>query len=136
MAKHPAWKKRERKGCRLFGAERKPVSGRQHDKDGDDGEHPRLHIQSKHSKAHAVVTVWDAAKRQALKSKKTPVVILSINKRPGQWLLIKDEDLSAVARELAVAPTFWPVNSSPGMATPVTTVVPAVIEAITNASGS
>lgn len=94
-----SWKARERQGASFFGTTRKPVSGRQHDKDGDDGEHPRLHIQSKHRQSHAVVAIWDAAKKQALKSGKTPVVILSVHKRPGQWLLIKDEDLAMVACE-------------------------------------
>ena len=47
------WKRREREVCARFGTVRRPVSGRQRDVGGDDGEHRRLHIQVKHGKQNA-----------------------------------------------------------------------------------
>lgn len=98
-----AWKRRERNVCRRFGAERKPVSGRQHDKDGDDGEHPVLHVQNKHRKRHAVVKVWDQNHIQALKKDKVTLVTLTEHNRPGCWYVIKDTDLHAVYEQLRIA---------------------------------
>ena len=77
------WKQRERQVCSYFGTTRKPVPGRQRDKDGDDGEHPVLHIQQKHSKSHRVLKVWDAANAVALKEDKVPIVTLTSPGRPG-----------------------------------------------------
>lgn len=90
------WKVRERKILAWLGSTRKPVSGRQRDKDGDDGEHPLFHVQQKHSKRHALLNVWDGAKRQCLKSKKVPIVTLSSPHRPGFWVLMKEEDLPSL----------------------------------------
>lgn len=94
-----AWKKREAKAGALFGARRLPVSGRQEDLGGDDCDHPRLHLQVKLRRKHAVVGVWDIAAKYAKKSGKVPVVVLAQHQRPGVWLLVKDTDLAAVARE-------------------------------------
>jgi hypothetical protein len=91
------WKRRERQVCGWLGTTRKPVPGRQRDKDGDDGEDFELHIQQKHSKHHAILRVWDGAARMAGRSGKLPLVTLTSPNRPGFWLLAHSNHLLLLA---------------------------------------
>jgi len=95
-----AWKKFERAVARWFGCERTgPMQG----KDASDIDHDRLHVQCKHGKRHAILTVWDAAKTVAGRAGKIPVVAIKQSGRYGFWLLVKESDLIAVAAEVASA---------------------------------
>ena len=69
------------------------------EKDANDLDHPQLHCQCKHSKRHAVIGVWDAAKKQTEKSGKIPVVALGVKGRPGFWLLVHSSDLGAISKQ-------------------------------------
>jgi hypothetical protein len=97
MTTRGTWKKRERQVMKFFGSTRKPVSGRQRDKDGDDGEHFALHVQQKHRQTHAVLNTWRAAKSVCDKSGKIPVVTLSEHNREGFWILCHSSDLKQIA---------------------------------------
>ena len=95
------WKRREREVCARFGTTRKPVSGRQRDKGGDDGEHPRLHIQVKHGKQNArEFKLWDEAAAVAEGNGKVPVITLTAMRRPEILVLCRLEDLEKVLKEV------------------------------------
>jgi len=90
-----AWKAFERRVAYFFGCKR---TGPMQAKDENDLNHPHIHCQCKHSKRHAIIGVWDAAKKQTEKSGKIPVVALGVRGRPGFWLLVHSSDLVAVSR--------------------------------------
>lgn len=93
---NPAWKKFEQAVARFFGCKR---TGPMQAKDANDINHHCLHVQCKHSQRHAIVSVWDAAKRVADKDSKIPVVAVKQKGRHGWWLLVKADDLTAVANQ-------------------------------------
>ena len=90
------WKKFERTVASYFGVRR---TGPMQEKDANDIDHPVIHCQCKHSKRHAIATVWDAAKKVADKSNKIPVVAIKQKGRHGFWLLIHESSLLEVAKE-------------------------------------
>ena len=90
------WKAFERRVAEFFGCNR---TGPMQAKDENDLNHPQLHCQCKHSKKHAVINVWDAAKKQTDKTGKIPTVALGVKGRPGFWLLVHSSDLTAVANQ-------------------------------------
>lgn len=96
-----SWKRRERKAAADFGAKRQVGSGSlgRSDRSRSDSTHQRLFLECKHSKRHAVITLWDKTHEFAKKEGKIPVVILSVMGRPGKWYLIKDVHLKEVASE-------------------------------------
>ena len=97
------WKARERFACARFGTTRKPVSGRQRDKGGDDGEHPRLFLQVKHGKQNdKTFALWDIYATVAAKDGKVPVIVLcGWQRSPAEDLaLCRISDLRAVAKEV------------------------------------
>ena len=98
---NPAWKKRERKIAEYFGTNRTPLSGGNSGITRADTQHPKLFIETKHRKAHSVVTLWDRVKKLARKENKVPVVTLTQHNRPGFWLVIHSDDLPDVARSVA-----------------------------------
>lgn len=101
------WKAFERKVAVWFGCRRTgPMQG----PDENDINHPHLHVQCKYSKRHAIVGIWDAARRQTEKSGKIPVVALGVKGRPGFWLLIKDSDLGAVSNQRDIVKTGMPFS--------------------------
>lgn len=92
------WQRKEQKAAAIFGSVRQPCSGSmgRDDQTSSDACHPRLFIESKLRASHAVLAVWDEAKKQAHKEGKDPVVILSQKGRHGQWLLIHEADMPAI----------------------------------------
>jgi len=98
MTNRNTWKTRERQVAEWLGTIRKPVSGRQIDKDGDDCEHPKIHVQQKHRKSHAILNVWRGAKAYCQKSGKIPVVTLTEHNRKGFWLVIHCDDFKKIAK--------------------------------------
>ena len=90
------WKEFERPVANYFGCKR---TGPMQEKDANDINHPQLHVQCKHAKKHAILTVWDAAKKKTDKSGKIPVVAIKQKGRHGFWLLIRSSDLGAVANQ-------------------------------------
>lgn len=88
-----------------FGTTRKPVSGRQRDKDGDDCEHPVLHIQQKHGAQNSrEFRLWDAAAVKALESGKVPIITITAPRRSEILVLCRIEDLDKVAKEVVRGP--------------------------------
>jgi len=85
------WKKFERTVARFFGCER---TGPMQDKDANDINHHCLHVQCKHNKRIALLTIWDAAKRAS--NGKIPVVAVKQKGRHGFWLFLHSSDLGAV----------------------------------------
>lgn len=99
------WKARERQVARLFGTERRPVSGRQRDFGGDDAEHPRIHIQSKYGRQNArEFALWDIASAVAAGNNKTPIVVYTAPHRREVLVLCRIEDLEKVAKEVVRVP--------------------------------
>lgn len=95
------WKRKEREFCALFGTTRKPVSGRQRDKDGDDGEHPRIHIQHKDGKQNAkLYRLWIGTRDKAHQNRKIPIIGLSMPGYRDRLVICRIEDLKAVAQEV------------------------------------
>ena len=92
------WKQFERVVARFFGVER---TGPMQAKDASDINHPYLHVQCKHSVRHAIVNVWDAAKKAA--GDKIPVVAVKTKGRHGFWLLVHSSDLTAVSNQRIIA---------------------------------
>jgi len=95
------WKRREREVCARFGTTRKPVSGRQRDRGGDDGEHPRLHIQVKHGRQNGrEFALWDIAAAVAAGNGKVPVIAYTAPRRPEILVLCRIEDMEKVVKEV------------------------------------
>ena len=88
------WKRDERKCCRFFGCERR---GPMQELNDADGTHPQLHSQVKRRKKHSIIGTWDDAKDFTKKTGKIPIVALTQHNRKGFWILVKEDDLIAVA---------------------------------------
>lgn len=99
MAKDPAWKKLERAVARFFGTER---TGPMQSKNASDINHDLIHCQCKHAKRHAILTVWNAAKKEADKTGKIPCVAIKQKGRHGFWLMMHSSDLTAIANQRQV----------------------------------
>jgi hypothetical protein len=99
------WQKAEGRAAELFGCRRQVCSGSsgRDDATGSDSTHPRLYVESKLRERHAVRTLHDATKRQAVKEGKTPVLALFDKNRPGFLLVIHSDDVAAVLAEFAAA---------------------------------
>ena len=85
------WKRFERSVAKYFGCNR---TGPMQLKDASDIEHHCLHVQCKHSKRIAMVTLWDAAKKVA--KNKIPVIAVKQKGRHGFWLFLHSSDLGAI----------------------------------------
>ncbi|MBW1818704.1 MAG: hypothetical protein JRJ60_16300 [Deltaproteobacteria bacterium] len=96
-----AWKQRERQVARFFGGERNPLSGANSKHCGGDVIRDTLPIEVKLRKRHAVLSVWDKAKREATKEGKTPVVCLCEGGRPGFWVLVHSAHLDRLLSKAA-----------------------------------
>ena len=102
-----SWKRRESQACARFGTVRRPVSGRQRDKGGDDGEHPRLFLQVKHGKQNArEFKLWDEYAPVAAREGKVPAIILCGWQRSpdDDLVLCRISDLDKVAKEVVRGP--------------------------------
>lgn len=97
------WKRRERAVADLFGSVRTPLSGGSSRITRSDSLHPRLFVETKLRARHAVVTLWRAVATLAKQENKTPVLALTERGKPGVWLLIRSDDVVAVAKEIEQA---------------------------------
>jgi hypothetical protein len=95
------WKRRERDAARFFGAERQPLSGSAGRPTGSDSTHDRLYIECKMRASSAVRTLWEQTRDRARKERKTPVLALFAKGKPGGLIVVHQDDLAAVAAELA-----------------------------------
>jgi len=94
------WKQREQQVARFFGAKgRTPLSGGNGGITRSDTLHGDLFVEHKHRARHAVLTLWDCVRKLARKERKVPVVTLSVKGRPGFWVLVHSDDLTAVANQ-------------------------------------
>ena len=50
-------------------------------------------------KKHSVISLWDEAKKLALKEGKIPVVALCEKERPGFWVMVHSSDLEKLKKE-------------------------------------
>jgi len=94
------WKARERQVARYFGANgRTPLSGGNSGGTRADIRHDFIFVEHKHRVRHAAISLWDKVKKLARKEGKIPVVTLSVKGRPGFWVMVHSDDLTAVANQ-------------------------------------
>ena len=94
------WKKRERQVADYFGAiGRNPLSGVNSKHGAGDIIHHCLTVEHKHRKRHAVITLWDKLRIDAVAENKIPVLTLSQHGRKGFWVMVHSSDLVAVANQ-------------------------------------
>ena len=100
------WKRRERRAARLFGAERQPLSGSggRADRTRSDSTHDRLFVECKMRAASAVRSLWERTRDRARGERKIPVLVLFAKGKPGGLIVVHQDDLAAVAAELAPFP--------------------------------
>ena len=84
---------------RYFGSDRTPLSGGNGGVTRSDTLHDTLFIEHKHHKKHSVISLYDETKEMALKEEKIPVVTLSEKGRPGFYIVVHSDDLTAVANQ-------------------------------------
>jgi len=92
-----AWKENEGWVAEFFRTRRYPLSGSESGVTASDTRHPRLFIEQRRRKHHAVVRWWDQVSELARREGKVPVVTLTEYGRPRFWILVRSEDLAAVA---------------------------------------
>jgi hypothetical protein len=100
------WKRREREAASLFGAKRQVLSGSsgREDKTCSDSTHPKLFIETKFRAVSPVRALWEKTRGLARVERKSPVLALYTKGKPGALLVVHEDDLRAVAAELACAP--------------------------------
>jgi len=106
MATHrKTWKRREREGAKMFGARRQVLSGSsgRPESTRSDSTHERLFIETKLRQCSAVRTLWERTRELARKELKTPVLMLYAKQKAGALVVVHQDDLAAVARELAAS---------------------------------
>ena len=109
------WKRAERDSAKLFGANRRPLSGathNSHQSGNDDAEHERLYIETKQtgnvkSPYNAICKLMNQTVARAELEGKIPVVAI---RRTGMkdtdvYLMVKSSDLPALAREYNPKPS-------------------------------
>lgn len=112
------WKAAERRIAASFGARRQIGSGSlgRDDRSSSDSTHETLYIEAKYRKRHTAVALHDDTAKKAKKEGKIPVVVMVEKNRPGTWLLIKQENLPAIAAEYAKA-RLAEIKELPGQTT-------------------
>lgn len=99
-----AWKQAERRVAKMFGSTRRPLSGMNSRSGGrDDCMHDVLFIENKHSKSHAVWTLYTATREIANREKRIPVVTLTQHRSKGVLFVVHSEHLEILLREYAKA---------------------------------
>lgn len=93
------WKAGERRVAKLLGSKRNALSGRNSGVTASDTRHEHLFVECKHSKAHAVWTLYDKTKELAQAEKKTPVIALSRLRSAGVIFCIHQSDLETFIKE-------------------------------------
>jgi len=89
----------ERRIARFFGGERNIGSGslNRPDRSSSDSTHPTLYIECKSRKSFSLLTLWRDTLIKANKEKKIPLVAIHELGKQGDFLLLKKEDLQAIA---------------------------------------
>jgi hypothetical protein len=100
-----SWKRRECDAARIFGSRRKVLSGSsgRDDQTCSDSDHARLFIESKLRVSWSVRTLWEETRALAREEGKVPVLAPYTKSRPGALIVCHQDDLAAVAAELAGA---------------------------------
>jgi hypothetical protein len=98
-----SWKRRERNAARLFGAQRQVLSGSsgRGDRGRSDTTHDRLFIEVKLRASWSVRSLWEKTRELARQEHKVPVLTLYTKGKPGGLVVVHENDLAAVASELA-----------------------------------
>ena len=101
MARNIEWKRTERNGAAMFGANRTPLSGGMSRHTGSDTLHPRLYIEIKRDKRlnAALNRLVKDTILSAAAEEKTPLLMFKFHGQKGFMLLLRSGDLMAVARE-------------------------------------
>ena len=101
------WKARERKGAKLLGTTRNPLSGGGRSIGGQDSQHPAVWVESKYRVSHTAISVWkeaEKARTESIKQGATPeavsrtIVLLSQRSTPGDFLLLRLQDFPEIQR--------------------------------------
>jgi hypothetical protein len=95
------WKRRERDAARVFGTKRQVLSGSSGCESNSDSCHPRLYLECKLRASSATRSLWELTKARAVKEGKIPVVLLYDKGKHGAIVAVHQDDLAAVAVELA-----------------------------------
>jgi hypothetical protein len=97
------WQRKEQQAANLFGSRRKVLSGSsgRDDETRSDSVHPRLFVETKLRASSATRSLWEQTKALARREGKVPVLALYAKGKPGALLVVHEDDLAAVAAELA-----------------------------------
>jgi hypothetical protein len=99
-----SWKRRERNAAGTFGAQRQVLSGScgRLERSRSDTTHERLYIESKMRAKTSVRSLWEKIRKVARREHKIPVLMQYDKGKPGALIVVHENDLAAVAAELAV----------------------------------
>jgi hypothetical protein len=97
-------KRQEREAARLFKAEREPLSGSsaQPDDTRSDSTQGRLYVETKVRAVSAVRNLWERVRDTAGKERKTPVLVLCADGKPGGLVVVHQDDLAVFVAELVL----------------------------------
>jgi len=93
------WKGFERIAARTFGTKRNALSGMNSKITASDTLHPRLFIECKKRKRFSLYQLFRKVEQKANKESKIPVVAIKETGKKGWLILIRPEDLMAIAQE-------------------------------------
>jgi len=94
------WKDVERKVAAVFGAKRNPLSGSNSGGTASDSRHPRLYIETKYRKRHAVMRLFEDTRTKAIHEGKTPIVALKERGQRGFLVVCEIDDIQEIAKEM------------------------------------
>lgn len=98
-----AWKQAERRFAKLFGTRRRPLSGGNQGGGRDDSMHEVLFLEHKLCSTSAIWTLHDKTKDLAKKENRTPVIGISLRRRPGILIVVSSQNLDVLLEEYAKA---------------------------------
>ncbi len=95
------WKATERRAAAIFGSTRNRCSGSsgRPEFSRSDSLHPRIFVETKLRSSDATRTLFDATAKLARAEGKVPVLALALKHHAGLLLVLRPEDLQAVAAE-------------------------------------
>jgi hypothetical protein len=98
-----SWKRRERNAASLFGAQRQALSGScgRDERGRSDTTDDRLFIETKLRASSSVRSLCEKTRELARREQKVPVLTLYAKGKPGALIVVHENDLAAVASELA-----------------------------------
>lgn len=100
MANRSNWKGCERRAAVFFGTRRTPLSGTNSGHaTGSDTLHERLYIECKTRRAIGMLDTMRETIKAAAAEGKVPLLWLHQTGKPGDFILCRPEDLTAIARE-------------------------------------